>query len=78
MSLILSGMINVCQLVGSAPIILYMDKFGRRRLAIAGGIAMGIPHIIMAGLFNKFSSNWTAHNGIGWFGVALVCTFTLA
>ncbi|KAJ5580513.1 hypothetical protein N7450_006814 [Penicillium hetheringtonii] len=78
MSLILSGMINVCQLVGSVPIILYMDKFGRRRLAIAGGIAMGIPHIIMAGLFNKFSSNWTAHDGVGWFGVALVYIYVLA
>jgi MFS family permease len=66
-------MVNIFQFIGSVPIILYMDKFGRRRLAIFGGVAMGIPHIIMAGIVGRFSSNWPAHKGVGWFGVALIC-----
>ncbi|CAI7636566.1 unnamed protein product [Penicillium manginii] len=78
MSLILSGMINIVQFIGSVPVILYMDKFGRRRLAIWGGIAMAIPHIIMAGIMNKFSSSWATHPAVGWFGVALVYIYVFA
>lgn len=73
MSLILSGMVNICQLVAGLPIFLYLDKMGRRKLAIFGGFAMGIPHIIMAGIVGKFSVDWKAHTGMGWFGVALIC-----
>lgn len=73
MTLILSGMVNVCQLVAGIPIFLYLDKIGRRKLAIIGGFAMGVPHIIMAGIVGKFSSSWNTHQAMGWFGVALIC-----
>jgi hypothetical protein len=72
-SLILAGMINIGQLVGVTPTLLFMDKFGRRPLAIWGAIGMGIPHAIMAGLIGKYGSSWPEHQGLGWFCVALVC-----
>lgn len=75
MSLILSGMVNVCQFVGSVPMLVYLDSIGRRNIAIYGGIIMAIPHIVMAGIVGRFSSNWESHRGVGWFGVALVCEF---
>lgn len=73
MSLILSGMVNICQFVAGIPVFLYLDKMGRRKTAIFGGIAMGIPHMIMAGVVNKYSGKWEDHTGMGWFGVALIC-----
>lgn len=72
MSLILSGMVNVCQFVAGIPTFLFLDKMGRRKLAIFGGIAMGIPHIIMAGIVSKYNGKWENDPGIGWFGVALL------
>jgi MFS family permease len=75
MSLILSGMVNICQLVAAVPTFLYLDKMGRRKLAIFGGIAMGIPHTVMAGIVGKFNSSWATHTGVGWFGVALICMY---
>ncbi|PYI23142.1 MFS monosaccharide transporter [Aspergillus violaceofuscus CBS 115571] len=78
MSLILAGMINICQLVGGLPILAYLDRAGRRPLAIWGGIAMAIPHLIMAGLMNKYSGNWAAHEGVSWFCVALIYIYVLA
>lgn len=57
MTLILSGMVNICQLVAGIPTLLFLDQIGRRKLAIIGGFAMGIPHIIMAGIVGKFSSS---------------------
>ncbi|KAJ5389731.1 uncharacterized protein N7496_000799 [Penicillium cataractarum] len=78
MSLILSGMVNICQLVGNIPILLYMDKIGRRRIGIYGALGMAIPHLIMAGVVSKFSSSWESHPAVGWFGVALVYIYVLA
>lgn len=77
MSLILSGMVNICQFVAGIPTFLFLDKMGRRKLAIFGGIAMGIPHIIMAGIVSKYNDSWESSPGIGWFGVALICKYWL-
>lgn len=73
MSLILSGLVNVAQFVSGVPTMLFLDNMGRRKSAIFGGLAMGIPHVIMAGLLGKYSDNWEDHKGVGWFGVALIC-----
>lgn len=75
MSLILSGMVNICQLVAGIPTFLFLDKTGRRKIAIFGGIAMGIPHVIMAGIVSKYDGKWESNPGMGWFGVALICTY---
>ncbi|RAK86349.1 sugar transporter [Aspergillus costaricaensis CBS 115574] len=77
-SLILSGMVNVCQFVGGVPMMLYLDKVGRRKLAIYGGIAMAIPHLVMAGLMNRFSSDWASYQAVGWFCVALIYLYVLS
>ncbi|KAL3452769.1 general substrate transporter [Aspergillus insuetus] len=77
-SLILSGMINVFQLVGGIPILIFLDRVGRRKLAILGGIAMAVPHLVMAALMNRYSSNWPAHRGVAWFCVALIYLYVLA
>lgn len=78
MALILSGMVNICQFVAGVPTFLYLDKVGRRKLAIFGGIAMGIPHLIMAGIVHKYNDKWVSHKGMGWFGVALIYIYVLA
>lgn len=78
MSLILSGMINICQLVAGLPAFAFFDKIGRRKIAIFGGFAMAIPHFIMSGIVAKYSSSWEEHPGMGWFGVALIYIYVLA
>ncbi|KAF9884617.1 hypothetical protein FE257_001439 [Aspergillus nanangensis] len=77
-SLILSGMINLCQLVGNVPILIYLDRIGRRKLAILGGLLMAVPHLIMAGLVGRFSSDWSSHTGVGWFCVALIYLYVIS
>lgn len=75
MSLILSGLINVAQFASGIPAMLFLDNMGRRKIAIFGGLAMGMPHIIMAGIVGKFNNKWEDNPGVGWFGVALICKF---
>ncbi|KAJ9144539.1 MFS monosaccharide transporter [Pleurostoma richardsiae] len=77
MSLILSGMVNICQLVAGIPTFLYLDHIGRRKLSIFGGFAMAVPHLIMAGVVGKFGGSWDTHKAMGWFGVALVYIYVL-
>jgi MFS family permease len=76
-ALILSGMINICQLVGACVVIMVLDKVGRRKLAIAGGISMAIPHAILAILVGLYNSSWQSHVGAAWFSVALVYIYVL-
>lgn len=73
MSLILSGMINVGQLVGVIPAMLFIDKIGRRALAIWGAIGMGASHAIMSGIYGAFGNAWESHSAAGWACVAFVC-----
>jgi hypothetical protein len=73
MSLILSGLVNVVQLAAGIPTLVFLDSIGRRKLAIIGGFAMAIPHLIMAGIYRRFSDSWSSNKGVGWLGVALIC-----
>ncbi|KAJ3545694.1 hypothetical protein NM208_g2388 [Fusarium decemcellulare] len=77
MSLILSGMVNIIQMIGVIPVFLFLDRIGRRKLAIGGGIAMAIPHLIMAGVVSKYNGKWESNPAMGWFGVALIYTYVL-
>ncbi|POR32111.1 Uncharacterized protein TPAR_07683 [Tolypocladium paradoxum] len=77
MPLKLSGLVNICQLIAGVPTLIFLDRIGLRPLAIAGGFAMTVPHIIMAGIVGKFGSSWDAHPAMGWLGVALIYVYVL-
>lgn len=75
-SLILSGMINVGQLVGVVPAMLFIDKIGRRGLAIWGAIGMGVAHTVMSGVYGAYGTSWENHGNAGWACVAFVCKYS--
>ncbi|KAI1128032.1 general substrate transporter [Nemania abortiva] len=76
-SLILAGIVNVVQFTAGLPTLLSLDKIGRRKTAIWGGVAMAVPHIITAGIVGKFGSDWASHVAVGWFGVALIYIYVI-
>lgn len=78
MSLILSGMINIGQLVGVVPAMMFIDKLGRRTLAIWGALGMAVSHTVMAGIYGAYGHSWPQHTAAGWACVAFVCEFPLA
>ncbi|KAG9532581.1 hexose carrier protein, partial [Aureobasidium melanogenum] len=77
MSLILSGIFNVLQLVAVAVCFLIIDKVGRRPLAIFGGFAACIPYAIIAILSGLFDSSWMTHKAEGWAAVAMAFLFIM-
>lgn len=78
MQLIMSGVLNVTQLIGVSTSIYTMDRFGRRPLLLWGSFFMAISHIIIAVLVGKFSSDWPNHRAEGWTGVAFLLFYMLA
>ncbi|EJP68117.1 hexose transporter [Beauveria bassiana ARSEF 2860] len=78
MSLIMSGVVNVAQLVGVVSSLWTMDRFGRRKLLLTGSVAMCISHIIITALVGMYSGNWPQHTTAGWTSVAFLFVYMLA
>lgn len=77
MSLILSGIFNILQLVAVAVCLVIIDKIGRRPLAIFGGFSTAICYIIIAALAGVYSKDWEANTAAGWACVAMAFSFIL-
>ena len=78
MQLIMSGVVNIAQLVGVTSSIWTMDAFGRRPLLLSGSTIMCLSHLIIAVLVGKFSNNWPAHRAEGWASVAMLILYMVA
>lgn len=78
MQLLMSGILNVLQLVGVVTSVWTMDALGRRPLLLWGAAIMGISHIIIAVLVGLFSDNWEAHRPQGWVCVAFLFVYMIA
>ncbi|KAF2738009.1 MFS sugar transporter-like protein [Polyplosphaeria fusca] len=78
MRLLLSGIINVTQLVGVVTSLWTMDRFGRRPLLLIGAALMFISHLIIAVLVGKFSHAWQDYATEGWVAVAFLFFYMLS
>ncbi|TKA24195.1 hypothetical protein B0A50_05959 [Salinomyces thailandicus] len=78
LQLIMSGIVNICQLLGVTTSIWTMDSFGRRPLLLAGSIVMFLSHLIIAILVARFSYDWPGHRPEGWASVVLLLVYMVA
>ncbi|KAI4729199.1 general substrate transporter [Aureobasidium sp. EXF-10728] len=78
MQLIMSGVLNCCQLLGCTSSLWTMDRFGRRTLLLWGSVLMSICHIIIAGLVGEGQKDWSANGGMGWTAVVFLLFYMLA
>ncbi|KAI1008352.1 hypothetical protein LB504_001262 [Fusarium proliferatum] len=78
MQLIMSGVLNVTQLIGVLSSLWTMDRFGRRGILLWGSFLMFVPHLIIAVLVGKFSNDWPSHTAEGWTSVAFLLFYMLA
>jgi MFS family permease len=78
MQLIMSGILNVLQLVGVTTSVWTMDTLGRRKLLLGGSVLMAISHIVIAILVGLFGSNWEGHRTEGWVSAAFLLLYMVA
>lgn len=77
MSLILSGVFNILQLIAVAVCFVVIDKVGRRLLAIIGGFGTAACYAVIAVLAGLYSKDWGASPAAGWACVAMAFAFIL-
>lgn len=77
MALILSGVFNMLQWVGVVICFFIIDKVGRRKLAISGGLITGVSWMVLAALVGLYSTNWPAHTAAGWAAVAMAFIYVI-
>ena len=75
MSLILSGALNIMQLIAVLCCFFITEHVGRRPLVIFGGFGLMMPYIIFAILVGLYSSDWAAHKGPGCAAVAITFAY---
>lgn len=78
LQLIMSGVLNITQLIGVSTSLWTMDAVGRRPLLLFGSICMTVSHVIIAILVGKFSDNWPAHRAAGWTSVAFLLFYMVS
>ncbi|MCJ1248492.1 hypothetical protein MMC30_005710 [Trapelia coarctata] len=78
MQLIMSGVLNITQLVGVTSSIWTMDRFGRRPLLLWGSFFMTISHVVISILVGKFSHDWPSHRAEGWVSVAFLLLYMIS
>ncbi|KAF7958744.1 hypothetical protein EAE96_002277 [Botrytis aclada] len=72
MQLIMSGVLNICQLIGVGSSLFTMDRYGRRPLLIIGSFFMTISHVMIAVMVCLYSYDWHIHQAAAWASVALL------
>lgn len=77
MQLVLSGILNVTQIVGVITSLYTMDQYGRRPLLLLGSVGMTICHIIIAVLVGLYNETWSIHKDKGWVSVAFLFIYML-
>ena len=76
-SLLATGVVGIVMFLATIPTVIYIDKFGRKPIMIAGGIGMLFCHFTIAIIFAKNQYTWAEHKTAGWAAVAMVWLFVI-
>lgn len=65
-NLLATGVVGVINFLSTIPAILYMDRWGRKKVLIIGGVGMAISQLIVGTLFAVYKDSWATHRAAGW------------
>ncbi|OKL61947.1 hypothetical protein UA08_02233 [Talaromyces atroroseus] len=74
-SLLATGVVGIVMFITTIPMMVYVDRIGRKPVLIAGAIAMGINHLIIAIIFAREQNQWPTHKAAGWAAIVMVWLF---
>ena len=77
LALLATGVVGVIEFLLTIPAVLYVDKFGRKSILLAGAIGMATCHFIVAGLIGSYQDDWPSHVAAGWVCITFVWVFIL-
>lgn len=71
-SLLATGVVGIMEFVFTIPAVLWVDKFGRKSILIAGAFGMASCHFIVAGIIGGFRHEFQSHQAAAWTGVVFI------
>ncbi|RAO72431.1 uncharacterized protein BHQ10_008443 [Talaromyces amestolkiae] len=74
-SLLATGVVGIVMFLTTIPMMVYVDRIGRKPVLIAGAVAMGVNHLIIAIIFAKNQDQWPTHHAAGWAAIVMVWLF---
>lgn len=76
-SLLATGVVGIVMFIATIPSVLWIDRIGRKPMLTIGALGMGACHIIIAGIFGKYSDDFPDNPAAGWAAVAMVWLFVV-
>jgi len=71
-SLLATGVVGILEFLFTIPAVLFVDRFGRKKILIAGAIGMSLCHFIVAGIIGGTHNDWATHKAAGWVAIVFV------
>lgn len=73
--LLATGVVGVINFFSTIPAIMFLDRWGRRKVLIIGAINMTIGHLIVGILYTVYEDSWAQHRAAGWAAAVFVWYF---
>ncbi|KAH9223891.1 sugar transporter [Leptodontidium sp. 2 PMI_412] len=73
--LLATGVVGVINFFSTIPAIMFLDRWGRRKVLIIGAVNMTIGHLIVGTLYAVYEDSWAQHHAAGWGAAVFVWYF---
>ncbi|KXH50774.1 sugar transporter [Colletotrichum simmondsii] len=64
--LLATGVVGVINFFSTIPAIMFMDRWGRKKVLIIGGVSMGVSQLIVGTLNAVYKDSWASNKSAGW------------
>lgn len=73
--LLATGVVGVINFFSTIPAIMFMDRWGRRKVLIIGGVGMGVSQLIVGTLYAVYKDSWSQHRAAGWVAAVFIWAY---
>ncbi|GKT75985.1 general substrate transporter [Colletotrichum tofieldiae] len=64
--LLATGVVGVINFFSTIPAIMFMDRWGRKKVLLMGGVGMGVSQLIVGTLYAVYRDSWDSNKSAGW------------
>ncbi|KAG7050138.1 sugar transporter [Colletotrichum scovillei] len=64
--LLATGVVGVINFFSTIPAIMFMDRWGRKKVLLIGGVGMGVSQLIVGTLYAVYKDSWGSNKSAGW------------
>ncbi|KAL3440968.1 general substrate transporter [Aspergillus insuetus] len=73
--LLATGVVGIVNFFATIPAILYIDRWGRKKVLIIGAIGMSISQLIVGTLYAVYKDRWAGNTGAGWAAAVFIWVY---